>query len=103
MPITEREPICGFCWTKGYRQPLDFEFRKRHWRCPICEAVVYNPKDAEEIEAEKPLLAPDSDPHRHELTIASTLRIKGSGNNTTGKAKKVKGDKMSEALGHLKE
>jgi hypothetical protein len=104
MPVAEREPICGFCWAKaGTREPLEFHIRGMHWRCPVCETVFYNPRDEEEMAAGGSRLEPDSDPHRHELTIRSTLRLKGTGNNGTGRARKDPKLTAPERLSYLRE
>ncbi len=87
--MTEREPICGFCWAyRKIRQPLEFRPADGWWECPLCRAKVLNPTVDEEALRRDLLEMYDPDPHRFEKTIASTLRLKGGGNRSAGRKRK---------------
>lgn len=82
----EREPICGFCWARrNTRQPLEFKPLDGYWECPVCLTKTINPLDMDEEALRADY---DPDPRRFEKTIASTLRIKGSGSKS-GRRKKA--------------
>jgi hypothetical protein len=86
---TEREPICGFCWAKlRNRQPLEFKPERGWWECPTCLSKTINPDPDEETLRERLARGYDPDPDRWEKTIASTLRIKGSGSKSSGRKRK---------------
>lgn len=81
----EREPICGFCWAhRRTRQPLNYKIQHGFWECPVCKIKIVNPADEELLKAEY-----DPDPHRFKMTIASTLRLRGSGSKSSRRKKKV--------------
>ncbi len=81
------EPICGFCLMHGVRQPLEFVPRHGFWQCPICHSKTITPNRDEEA-MRQALAERDSDPHRFEKTIASTLRLKGSGHKSSKRKRK---------------
>lgn len=99
---TDREPICGFCWARlNTRQPLEFKPLKGWWECPICLCKTINPEPDEEALREKIDKNYDPDPNRWEKTIASTLKIKGSGNKSSGKSRKRTAARRYDKAGTL--
>lgn len=89
MTERNREPICGFCWAyREIRQPLVFRPADGWWECPLCKARVINPTDDEASLRADLLRDYDPDPHRFEKTLASTRRLHGGGNRSSGRKRR---------------